>query len=89
MTAAIPPRPSALFALVCASAAASAASASRLPSWQQPFLNPLKPPYGGAALLSNRTRWTRLFYGSLAPGAGAYAMSPMLSFLNGRFLATR
>ena len=89
MTAAILPRHSALFALVCASAAASAgASTSRLPSWQQPFLNPLKPPYGGAALLSNRTRWTRLFYGSLAPGAGAYAMSPMLSFLNGRFLAT-
>ena len=89
MTAAILPRLSALFALVCASAAASAgASASRLPSWQQPFLNPLKPPYGGAALLSNRTRWTRLFYGSLAPGAGAYAMSPMLSFLTGRFLAT-
>ena len=59
-----------------------------LPSWQQPFLDPLVPPYGGASLLSNNTQWTRLFYGSLDPGAGAYAMSPMLSFLNNRFLAT-
>ena len=67
---------------------ASSALAARLPSWQQPLLDPLVPPYGGAQLLSNRTRWTRLFYGSLAPGAGAYAMSPMLSFLNGRLLAS-
>jgi hypothetical protein len=63
-------------------------TAARLPSWQQPFLDPLIPPYGGAPLLSNATTWTRLFFGSLAPGTGAYAMSPMLSFLNGRFLAT-
>jgi len=46
------------------------------------------PPYGGATILSNRTVWTRLFYGTLQPGTGAYAMSPMLSFLNGRFLAS-
>ena len=63
-------------------------AAAQLPSWQQPFLDPLVPPYGGAPLLSNRTTWTRLYYGSLAPGAGAYAMSPMLSYLNGRFLAS-
>lgn len=69
-------------------ALAAAAAASRLPSWQQPFLDPLIPPFGGAARLSNNTKWTRLFFGTLEPGTGAYAMSPMLSFLNGRFLAT-
>jgi hypothetical protein len=63
-------------------------AAASFPSWQQPFLDPLVPPYGGAKLLSNATRWTRLFYGTLQPGTGAYAMSPMLSFLNNRFLAT-
>jgi hypothetical protein len=62
--------------------------ASRLPTWQQAFLDPLVPPFGGAALLSNATAWTRLFFGTLKPGTGAYAMSPMLSFLNGRFLAS-
>ena len=75
-------------ALLAAALVGTAAAAARLPSWQQPFLDPLVPPYGGAPLLSNNTRWTRLFYGSLAPGAGAYAMSPMLSFLNGRLLAS-
>ena len=64
------------------------AAAASFPSWQQPLLNPLIPPYGGARLLSNETTWTRLFFGTLQPGTGAYAMSPMLSFLNGRFLAT-
>lgn len=71
-----------LLFLLCALSRAS------FPSWQQPFLDPLLPPYGGAKLLSNATRWTRLFFGTLQPGTGAYAMSPMLSFLNGRFLAT-
>ena len=66
----------------------AACTAALLPSWQQPFLDPLVPPYGGASLLSPNTTWTRLFFGTLEPGAGAYAMSPMLSFLNGRFLAT-
>lgn len=68
--------------MLCALAHAS------FPSWRQPFLDPLIPPYGGAKLLSNATRWLRLFYGTLKPGTGAYAMSPMLSFLNDRFLAT-
>jgi len=67
---------------------ASSSSSSSFPSWQQPFLNPLISPYGGATLLSNRTEWTRLFFGTLNPGTGAYAMSPMLSYLNNRFLAT-
>jgi hypothetical protein len=66
----------------------ASSSSSSFPSWQQPFLNPLIPPYGGATLLSNRTEWTRLFFGTLNPGTGAYAMSPMLSYLNNRFLAT-
>ena len=65
-----------------------ALASALLPSWQQPFLDPLIPPYGGARLLSNATTWTRLFFGTLNPGTGAYAMSPMLSYLNGRFLAT-
>ena len=73
-------------ALLTLGAASTALAA--FPSWQQPFLDPLVPPYGGAPLLSNDTTWTRLFYGTLQPGTGAYAMSPMLSFLNGRFLAT-
>ena len=64
------------------------AAGARLPSWQQPFLDPLIAPYGGAGLLSPDTVWTRLFFGTLQPGTGAYAMSPMLSFLNGRFLAS-
>lgn len=63
-------------------------SALFLPSWQQPYLDPLIPPYGGASLLSNNTQWTRLFYGNTNAGSGAYAMSPMLSFLNNRFLAS-
>ena len=62
--------------------------AAPFPSWQQPLLDPLIPPYGGATLLSTETKWTRLFYGTLQPGTGAYAMSPMLSFLDGMFLAT-
>jgi hypothetical protein len=74
--------------LILAAAILAAPSLARLPSWQQPFLDPLVPPYGGAPLLSNATTWTRLYFGTLRPGAGAYAMSPMLSFLNGRFLAT-
>jgi len=74
--------------LILAAALLAAPSLARLPSWQQPFLDPLVPPYGGAPLLSNATTWTRLYFGTLRPGAGAYAMSPMLSFLNGRFLAT-
>ena len=66
---------------VAASAAPSSPSSAAggaLPSWQQPFLDPLIPPYGGARLLSNRTVWQRLFMGSTA--VGAYAMSPMLGF---------
>lgn len=51
-----------------------------------PFLDPLIQPYGGAALLSNRTAWTRLYFAT--PDIGTYAMSPMLSYLNGRFLAS-
>lgn len=69
-------------------ACSAGALAAQLPSWRQPFLDPLVPPYGGAPLLSNATVWTRLFFGTLNPGTGAYAMSPMLSYLNGRFLAT-
>ena len=61
-----------------ASAFVALASAGPLPSWQQPFLDPFVPPYGGARLLSNRTVWQRLFMGSTA--VGAYAMSPMLGF---------
>ena len=59
---------------------------AQLPSWQRPFLDPLIPPYGGAQLLSNATAWTRLFYGTAA--VGAYAMSPMLSYADGLFLAS-
>ena len=68
--------------------AAAAAAPAGFPSWQQPFLDPLLPPYGGAPLLSPATTWQRLFYGTLEPGTGAYAMSPMLSYLNGNFLAS-
>ena len=77
-----------LASFLAAGIAAGAAAAARLPSWQQPFLDPLVPPFGGAARLSNATAWTRLFFGTLEPGTGAYAMSPMLSYMNGRFLAT-
>lgn len=74
--------------LLLLSALLAAPTRGGFPSWQQPFLDPLIPPYGGATLLSNETVWTRLFFGSLNPGTGAYAMSPMLSFINNRFLAT-
>lgn len=62
----------------------AAPGAPRLPNWAQPFLDPLIFPYGGAALL-NGTAWTRLYYG--VPGA-MNAMAPMISFLDGAFLAS-
>jgi len=57
-----------------------------LPYWDMPFLDPLINPTGGASMLSNDTIWTRLYFAT--PQLGTYAMSPMISFLNGYFLGT-
>lgn len=56
-----------------------------VPYWSQPFLDPLIVPYGGAQLLAN-VSWQRLYFATSAVGVNA--MSPMLSFLNGRFFAS-
>jgi hypothetical protein len=65
--------------------APAAAQPGVLPYWALPGLDPFVWPYGGAGLLANVT-WTRLYLAT--PAVGTYAMSPMLSYLNGRFLAS-
>ena len=62
-----------------------ATSSADLPNWGMPVLDPLKIPYGGAPVLQNAS-WARLYFGTA--DVGLNAMSPMLSFLNGAFLAT-
>jgi hypothetical protein len=64
-------------------AAAAAGNVSvPLPFWNQPFLDPLVFPYGGAPLLANVT-WQRVYFAE--PAIGTYAMSPMLDYF-GSFL---
>ena len=54
------------------------------PTWNMPFLTPDKPD-GGASVLPG-VEYLRLFFASKTQGT--YNMSPMLSFLNGMWLAS-
>ena len=68
-----------IFLLLCPST-----FAAQLPSWNMPFLLPTQPD-GGAGTMPG-LEFLRLFYATSAQGT--YNMSPMLSLLDGAFLAS-
>lgn len=72
--------------IISSSSLVKAQSSPPLPYWDMPFLDPFINPFGGASMLSNFTSWTRLYLAT--PELGTYAMSPMISFLNGYFLGS-
>lgn len=58
---------------------------AQLPSWNQPFLDPLKFPFGGATLAEN-VSYYQLFFST--PELGTYNMAPMLDYHDGQFFAS-
>lgn len=61
-----------------------ASCSALLPSWTAIKLDPLKPPYGGATPVANRTH-SRLY--KAVPEIGTYNMSPMIDYHAGQLLA--